>query len=349
MRARTGPLLKVLAYVSITGLMLALVGLTFTRTRIEAAHTYFAEFSDTSGLRNGLDVRARGVAIGTVQHISLVRNGEAVKVAFTVPDHVRLPVSTVARIRYANLIGDRYLDLSPGNDRNGPVLPRGANIGLRHTKPALDLDAFFAGFDPLMQALQPQQVNELATNLLSVTNGQAGAIDQMLATVGRLTSGLAEHDQLIGEVIDHLAAALRTVDQKSDEVDQLIVGLNNLLRGLSRDRKKIVGDLESVNTLASDTANLVHDIRPGLKENLVNVGTVARSINENSKDISEVFDIYPEVLTKLARAGMYGAWFNFYICQLRLRIEIPGSAPVFTPFTGQKSRRCAFPEGQGNQ
>ena len=221
MRIQARSLLLVLTFILVTGLMLAITGVTFARIRLEPSKTLQAHFSDSSGLRSGEDVRASGVTVGSVKSIRLDR-GE-VLVTFDVPRELPVTTSTQARIRYANLTGDRYLDLTRGAP-NAPLIPMGWTIPLSHTQPALDHDNLFAGFDPLMRALDPNEINRLTANILAVTHGQAGAIRQLLANVGRFTGRLAERDKIIGETIRSLSRAVGSVDRHRADVERLIVG-----------------------------------------------------------------------------------------------------------------------------
>jgi len=255
---------------------------------------------------------------------------------------VQLDSATSARIRYANLTGDRYLDLAPGHAKNAVPLPPGGGIPMAQTRAALDLDRFFQGFDPLMQALNPDEVNQLARNVIDVTQGQAGAVEAMLANVGSFTSRLAERDQVIGDTITDLASALTLMDQHRGDFDQLIVGLSDLMRGFAKDRRAIGASLASINDAAADTADLLARIRPGLKANIDQMGSVAKDLNANADDIRQVLDLYPTLLGKLTRLGAYGSFFNFYLCGVRVKLDLPGDdLDVYTPWVQDGTGRCA--------
>ncbi len=101
-------------------------------------------------------------------------------------------------MRYKNLIGDRYLELSDGNGQGNP-LPDGATIPAQRTSPALDLDTLLNGFKPLFTGLDPTQINAVSTEIIQVFQGESGTVSSLLTTVGALTSTLADRDQLIGE------------------------------------------------------------------------------------------------------------------------------------------------------
>ncbi|WP_182379312.1 MlaD family protein [Nocardioides sp. WS12] len=339
MRITRGPLIKVLAFVLTMGFLISMVGIVFGRVRIQPSNEFDALFTDASGISAGSDVRGNGVAVGTVKAIALDDDGRA-RVTFTVAEDVALNEATDARIRYANLTGDRYLDLTPGAEGAAPLEP-GATIPLERTQPALDLDQFFQGFDPLMRALDADEVNELATNVINVTQGQSGAVESMLANVGSFTSRLAERDELIGSTITNLSAALTVIDGHHEELDNLVVGLAGLMDGFAKDREAIGSSLASINKGAAATADLLERIRPGVKANIDQIGRLARSINDNENDVREVLDIYPRVVKKLGRLGAYGSFFNFYLCGVKLKLDLPGEdLDVYTPWVIDNTGRC---------
>lgn len=339
MRITRGPLIQVLIFVITMGLLIAMVGVVFGRVRLQESNEYHAVFTDASGLTTGSDVRGNGVAVGSVKAIDLQEDGRA-RVTFAVAKDVALNEATDARIRYANLTGDRYLDLTPGS-ADAPALEPGATIALEHTQPALDLDQFFQGFDPLMRALDAEEVNELATNVISVTQGQAGAVESMLANVGSFTQRLADRDELIGQTITNLSSALTVLDGHHADLDNLVVGLAELMDGFAKDRKAIGNSLASINNAAADTADLLARIRPGVKANIDQMGKLATSINANGDEVRDVLDTYPEFASKVGRLGAYGSFFNFYLCGVKLKIDLPGEdLDVYTPWVVDDTGRC---------
>lgn len=343
MRIRRGPLVKVLAFVTTMGFLIACVGVVFGEVRIEPDTEYRAIFSEASGLTAGSDVRGNGVAIGSVKSVEL--NDGVALVTFSVADHVELTGSTFARIRYANLTGDRYLDLEPGARRGAKPLAAGETIPLERTRPALDLDEFFRGFDPLMRGLEPDEMNRLAENIIAVSQGQEASVAQMLSNVARFTNRLAARDEIIGETITNLSKALTVVNENRAGFDDLIVGLASLMEGFAEDREVIGASLRSVNTAAEETTDLLRRVRPALKENVQNVGVLAERLNANSKEIRTVLDAFPDFLSKLGRLGAYGSFFNFYLCGVKIKVDLPGDQiDVYTPWAIDNQGRCGGQE-----
>ena len=91
-------------------------------------------------------------------------------------------------MRYKNLIGDRYLELSGGSNGRGTTLQPGATIPASRTSPALDLDTLLNGFKPLFAGLDPKQINAVSSEIVQVFQGESGTIGTLLATVSSLTA-----------------------------------------------------------------------------------------------------------------------------------------------------------------
>ena len=81
----------------------------------------------------------------------------------------------------------------------------GHTFGVDETRPALDLTVLFNGFRPLLQLLNPEDVNNLSDQIIAVFQGEGATVDGLLQSTASLTSTLAEKDQVIGELITSLS------------------------------------------------------------------------------------------------------------------------------------------------
>ena len=158
--------------------------------------------------------------VGKVKKVELVEGDKRIRVDFPVDRSVQLYQSTTAQIRYQDLIGNRYLEISRGTGESAErALPPGGFIPLSRTQPALDLDALIGGFKPLFRALDPQKVNTIASSIITVFQGEGGTINDILDQTAQLTDRLAESDQAIGEVITNLNTVLDTTVRHRDQFD----------------------------------------------------------------------------------------------------------------------------------
>jgi phospholipid/cholesterol/gamma-HCH transport system substrate-binding protein len=250
---------------------------------------------------------------------------------------VALPPTTQATIKYRNLIGQRYIALEQGVGPPGPPLAAGATIPLTQTHPALNLTQLFNGFQPLLRALSPDDVNQLSFELIKVLQGEGGTVTSLLAHTASLTSTIADKDQVIGQVIDNLNQVLDTVNNRDEEFTQLVVTVRELVEGLAKDRNTIGDAIESIGDLTETTADLLQEARPPLKADIKHLGDLSHNLNENQDLVQRFLVTLPRKLDVLIPLGTYGSWFNFYVCDvngavtLPTQITIPGPPPVTIP------------------
>ncbi|MGD9342966.1 MAG: outer membrane lipid asymmetry maintenance protein MlaD [Desulfuromonadales bacterium] len=73
-----------------------------------------AKFGSVSGLKSGAIVEIAGVQVGKVTEISFDPDDYAAQVVMSINQGVVLQDDSIASVRTAGIIGDRYIDISPG-------------------------------------------------------------------------------------------------------------------------------------------------------------------------------------------------------------------------------------------
>lgn len=352
-RVPVAPLVKFLVFALVTTMATVVLGLTIANAQGGERTAYSARFEDVTGLQRGDDVRIAGVVVGSVKDVEVVDRRLA-KVDFEMDSTVRMPGTTRAAVLYKNLIGQRFLGLSQDEGPCDPAAPQalaaGAVISERCTRPPLNLTQLFNGFQPLFEALDPEQVNTLANEIIQVLQGQGGTIDSLLSSTASLTKTLADKDQVIGELIDNLNGVLDTVTSRNDQLNDLIVSLRELVSGLAEDREPIGNAIASIGDLAQTTSSLLEEGRPALKADIAALGDLADQLNQGEPVIEHYLQFAPYKLNKIARAGSYGSWFNFFLCGASLRVGVsPLVEPKNIPLPDFNAKRCsADPDGLGD-
>lgn len=324
--------------VLITGLLAVIMG----NIGFGAGATYSAVFTTASMLQKGDDVRVAGVTVGEVKKVEHHDRSQA-KVTFRVQADVPLTTASTAEIRFLNLVGDRYLALEEGSDADAEPLAPDATIPVEQTTPALDLTTLFNGFQPLFQALNPQQVNDLSMNLVQVLQGEGGTVQGLLQKTASLTNTLADRDQLIGRVVDNLTTTLETVDSRHQQLSDLVVSLKDWMADLAADRELIGSSLGNISDLTVVVADLVRQGRPLLKSDIAKLRRLAALLNQekNTANLVELLDRLPESMTDQTRTGTHGSFYSYYICGLSGRITLPqglGNVPGIRELIGQLNR-----------
>ncbi|AIY17327.1 MCE family protein [Pimelobacter simplex] len=307
--------------VLVTGLLAVIMGNVGFGDR----NQYQAIFANATMLEKGDDVRVAGVNVGEVKKVEHYRRTMA-KVTFKVDAGVKLTSASLAKIRFLNLVGDRYMALEQGTGADdAKPLADGATIPADNTEPALDLTVLFDGFKPLFAALTPDQVNELSMNLVQVLQGEGGTVKSLLDHTASLTSALADRDQLIGDVITNLSQTLSTVNDRHQQLSTLIVELKDWMTDLAKDRDTIGSSLDNISELTVTVADLLRRGRPLVKEDIAALRALSKLLNkkENREDLAELLDRMPETMTDQTRTGTYGSWYQYYVCGVSARIRLP--------------------------
>jgi phospholipid/cholesterol/gamma-HCH transport system substrate-binding protein len=320
----TGDAIKLLIFIVVTSLATGMLAITIGNITFGETAEYKAVFSDVTGLSKGDDVRIAGVRVGSVEAIGLHGRDQAI-VTFSVDADSPLNQGTVATIRYRNLVGQRYVALTQGPGSADP-LNAGDTIPIERTEPALDLTVLFNGFKPLFAALSPADVNTLSYEIVRVFQGEGGTVHSLLRSTASVTTELANRDRVIGDLIANLNDVLETLGSRDQQLSDLIVRLQEFVTGLKSDRQAIFSSLDDVSDLAVQTASLVRDARPALTTDIARLRRVAATLDRHREEIDDSLQILPIKLAKIGRTASYGSWFNFYVCNFKGRVKIPGAA-----------------------
>ena len=339
MRASLASILwRLSIFMLVCGLGIVAIFAVFGQFRFQQEKTYNAKFTDVSGLRDGNFVRIAGVEVGKIKKIT-VDDDATVTVRFTADDSVVLTQGSRAAVRYENLLGDRYMALEEGTG-SVQLLRPGQTIPLERTQPALDLDALIGGFRPLLRSLNPDQVNALTGQLIAAFQGQGTTISSFLAQTASVTNTLADRDQLIGQVVSNLNTLLGSLGDQTKQFDKAVESLSELVKGLANRRGDITTGVAYLNAAAGSVADLLTQARPPLQNTVNQADRAAGLVVADHDYLDNLLNHLPEKYAILARQGLQGDFFSFYLCDAILKVNGKGGQPVYVKVAGQSTGRC---------
>jgi phospholipid/cholesterol/gamma-HCH transport system substrate-binding protein len=315
----------------------------FGEFRFGPSNTYHANFIDATRLKSGQKVRIAGVPVGAVKDVKLNPNN-TVDVAFSVDKRYTMYSSTRAVIRYENLVGDRFLEITSGPGELRKLRP-GGTIDQQHTQPALDLDALLGGLRPVLKGLDADKINTVSSYVIELLQGQGGALSNLLADTNAFGSALGARDRAIGDVINNLNAVLTTVDAKGAQFSASVDELQKLITGLAQGRDAVAGAIPPLASTTSDLTDLLKRSRRPLQGVLENTRPIANEINDRLPEVNNDIEQLGEDYLRLSALGAYGAYFNIYFCSVTIKINGPAGSDISIPMGGQpdpSKGRCAF-------
>ena len=332
-----GPAIRLIVFVVITSVIAFLLATVVGNMRFGPTNSYGAMFDNASGLKKGDDVKVAGIAIGKVNSVEL-ETAKTVLVHFNVDTKRPVMSGTIAQIRYKNLIGDRYLQLSDGPGAPKPIAAGGV-LPITQSRPSLDIDELVNGFRPLLQGLDPDATNKLTASLIQVLGGQSNNIDDVVRQVGTLSTTLANKDEVVGRVVDNLGAVLATADQRGSDLSNVVLNLQQLLSGLNSDRDKITTAVTQLDGATATVADVLHDARTPLKVDIAQLGILTGKLNAKTDMLNLLLGKLPVAYQKISRVGSYGNFVNFFLCGVAIKYPGLGGA-ADTPMFTAPAERC---------
>lgn len=322
-------------------LLTAMLFAIFGQYRGGKADGYSAIFTDASSLRPGDSVRVAGIRVGTVNGVTL-QPDNTVLVEFDAARDVKLTTGTVVAVRYLNLVGDRYLELidAPGATTFQPTATR---IPSDRTEPALDLDLLLGGLKPVIQGLNPQDVNALTASLIEVFQGQGTTVESLFGRTASFTSSIADNGATVQQLIDNLNRVVATISKDGDEFSGTVERLEQLITGLAADRDPIATAIDALDNGTASLADLLAQARSPLAGTIDQLNRVAPLLDDGKEMLDISIQKAPANYRKVVRLGAYGSFLNQYLCGLSVRVtDLQGRTAHF-PWIIQQNARCGEP------
>jgi phospholipid/cholesterol/gamma-HCH transport system substrate-binding protein len=335
-------IIKFGAFATVMIILTVFLFFIFGEYRTGSTNGYSAVFTDVSRLKSGQTVRVAGVRVGTVNSVALRADKKAL-VKFDVDRSVVLTTGTRAVVRYLNLVGDRYLELTEGPGST-EVLRAGSEIPIDRTAPALDLDLLLGGLKPVTRGLNPQDVNALSAYFIQVFQGEGPTLNSLLSRTASFSNTLADNSQTVQALIDNLNIVVDTVNKEGTKFSGAIDRLERLITALSNDRDTIGAAITALDNGTASIADLLGRARSPLAGTVDQLSRIAPLLDKDKNLIDISIQKLPDNYRKLTRLGAYGAWFPYYLCGLALRVSDLQYRTVEVGVTHQVTGRCAEPD-----
>jgi phospholipid/cholesterol/gamma-HCH transport system substrate-binding protein len=330
------PLMMLSLFLVVATVATWLVSVTLRREVQGPTNTYSAMFTDVSGLKTGDDVRIAGVRVGRVDSIDL--DGTLARVTFRVEKNQPLYNDTAASVTYQNIIGQRYLGLSPGTAQQHTLLADRDRIPVERTQPSFDISNLLNGFEPLFALLSPQQVDNLTKGIVQALQGDSGSVLTLVTQTSTLAQTLAGPDAVLGDVINNLNEVTAILAKQNTNLQTLIGQSRDVMVTLAGRRDELVASVGSINSAVGRLAQIVTAIDPDLQQLIVrDPGFVAHLTGEGQDRFSMFAANLILIWKGLARMTQSGAYIDGYLCDVNSTIfaslgrVIPGIVKLASP------------------
>ena len=241
-----------------------------------------AQFNEATNLAKQADVRISGVSVGKVTDIQLAKDGRSEVTMQLNRQYAPLPSDSRAILRQKTLLGETYVELTPGSP-TARKLHEGGQLPVGNVSPTVELDEIFRAFDAKtrqsfqiwMESLaqgvygQGQAINDafgtlspLATDanqLLSILLSQQSAVQKLVANTGEVFTALSERDGQLSSLITNANQVFQTTANRNAELQQTFIALPTF-------EHESQLTLRALTAFALNTNPLVTTLRPAARQ-----------------------------------------------------------------------------------
>src|SRR3954447_18917945 len=276
-------------------------------TPFKARQYHFtAKVEEATTLAKQADVRIGGVTVGKVENLSLPPTGNATEVDMEIDDQFApIPKDTRAILRQKTLLGETYIELTPGDPSSGE-LPDGGALPPMQVQESTQIDEIFSALDkPTRRNFQiwmqqsalgingrGQDLNDAfgnigpissdATSVLRILNSQQSDLKGLIRDTGTVFDALSARDGQLADAITQSNTTFKAIasrDQALTETIQIFPTFNeetrltlNRLAKFAVDTRPLVNDLKPVADDLTPTFIAIKRLSPSLQALFVNLG-----------------------------------------------------------------------------
>jgi virulence factor Mce-like protein len=216
-----------------------------------------AVFADADGVPTAADVRVAGIQVGKVVAISHdAAHPRASVVTMEIGDSRAVPVYSngSARVRPKTLLGEKYIDLDPGNPR-GTGIPSNGTLPESQTSTTVEVDQILNAFDTRTREEQRRVLQALDAATRQRSGDLQAIIPQLQQGVANLVP-VAEvyekDDPEMGRILGNLATLIGTLGDEHEQLAGLLANGNVALGAIAQRDRSLITTLRAASNVAAE-------------------------------------------------------------------------------------------------
>jgi virulence factor Mce-like protein len=245
------------------------------------------------------DVRISGVSVGKVKSIELADGGSADVTVEMNPTYAPIPEDTRAQLREKTLLGETYVELTPGS-QNGPTVPEGGSLPAANVAESVQLDEIFRTFDERTReafrawmqgaalALKGRGADlnaalgsldpfaEDADRALRLLDSQRLAVEKLVRDGGEVFQALSERKGQLRGLISNSNQVFATTAARNAELQEIF----RIFPTFERESR---ATLTALAEFSRNTDPLIQQLRPAAKElspTLIDLGKLSPELEQ---------------------------------------------------------------------
>jgi phospholipid/cholesterol/gamma-HCH transport system substrate-binding protein len=278
-----------------------IITLIFSIFRVQPRYTVGATFAESGGVFTGQEVTYRGVTVGRVGSLRVVRDGVRIELVIE-SKHDDIPADgTKARVMFKSAVGEQFIDLLPTR-RNAPYLVEGDQIPLSRTELPVQQEELLRLLDRVLSGVPPEAIGSLVDTLGEGLGGRGDELHAALAALDPLSGAFANRTSELNSLNiagDRVGTAF---DATAGDFVAGVRGFSRVSGALGRGAGGLDRLLDSGATYVPDLAGLVAARKAELNTIIKNLAEVTRISYDNLKSVEDTLDWLPLLLDTLVQS-----------------------------------------------
>ena len=272
-------------------------------------YRFTVNFPEATQLAQEADVRISGVPVGRVKTKELDDDSTSAEIELD-DRYAPIPEDTRAVLRQKTLLGETYVELSPGT-KDGPMVPDGGELDAGSVSPTVELDEIFRAFDAetreAFRVWMDQQGRAFAGRGEDI-NDALGNLAPFAEDTSEVLEILDRHERATQQLVRDTGEVFAALTEREGQLRQLIVNSERLFDATARrdaeladtfrvlptflDESRVTTD--RLTQFANDTNPLVTQLRPAARElspTLISLAGLAPDLKAFFRDLGPLIRV----------------------------------------------------------
>lgn len=278
-----------------------IIALIVTIFRVQPHYKIFATFADSGGVFTGQEVTYRGVTVGRVGHLSVVRDGVRIELVIDKTFNDIPKDRTKARVMFKSAVGEQFIDLLPDHG-GGPFFATGDMIQKKDTVLPVQQEDLLRLLDKVLSGIPPAAIHRLIETAGEGLGGRGPELHTALAALDPVSKTLSNR----ANELNGLAVAGDSVGSAFDATDQNFVGgirgLGTSAAALGRGSQGLAQLLVNGAEYLPDLGALVADRKNQIDDTIAHLAAVTRISYAHLHSLADTVDWLPMILDPITNS-----------------------------------------------
>src|SRR3954452_15330317 len=260
-------------------------------------------FPEAATLAEAADVRIAGVTVGKVRRKDLDKGGNRTRVILDINRrYAPLPKATRAILRQKTLLGETFVELTPGHPSKGTLADH-AILPNAQVEPTVELDEILRTFDPKTKAAFRDWVQESGLQTKGTApqdlNDALGNLAGLAEDGSTLLKVLNEQHVEVRQLVKNTGVVFGALNERKGQLRQLIVNSERTFSATASQDRALADTfqifpvfLDESRATATRLERFANNTRPlvnALKPVADNLGPTVRDLGALSPDLESLF------------------------------------------------------------